>query len=60
MGLKKCPKALRYRENRNRIWRAAEGILVSVPQSKVKQKNPGYRLKTGFSMETHVPFGQLH
>ena len=40
--------------------RAAGEILISVPQNKVKQKNPGYRLKTGFSMETHVPLGQLH
>ena len=33
--------------------------MISVPQNKVKQKNPGYRLKTGFSMETHVPLGQV-
>ena len=60
MGLKNDPKILGYRVNRNHIRRAAEGILISVPQNKVKQKNPGYRLKTGFSMETHVPLGQLH
>ena len=60
MGLENDPKILGSSVNRNRIRRAAEEILLSVPQNKVKQKNPGYRLKTGFSMETHVPLEQLH
>ena len=34
MGLEKDPKILGYRENRNRIRRAAEEILISVPQNK--------------------------
>ena len=60
MGLENDPKILGSSVNRNRIRRAAEKILISVPQNKVKQKNPGYRLKTGFSMETRIPLGQLH
>ena len=45
MGLEKDTKILGYRGNGNRIHRAAEEILLSVPQNKVKQTKPRMQAK---------------